>query len=321
MRNIRLGAAGKALFASRVRSELGSDWQDIDAENDDGVDGIIFLRNKNVFSGRMINVQIKAGEGYQKSYRNPTYNNIIAVDLGKDYLSTHKDRWSVLSSPVILIYIPMPGDLSSNIYWQDLKSENSYSRTNLGVVLIPKENVFGAGVKGIWSKLCGAVPDIGPLPIIDLRQMPRRGGGLGLSKQKALEIYRAWRDNGPSTHAQLGKINVTNSGWRHITRKSRKIERIEHSFQLLGAAQEMIRASVPWRHLGMLKRRDRSTTIDLLDHLSLRAEAVFHHRNSAPVQVILRRVRSITKSDGAVSTSISFLSVHELSRGRRKFTG
>ena len=66
MSTIRTGAAGVSLVSHRVRGQLKSDWQDVDAENDDAVDGIVLLRHREKFSGRMLFVQVKSGPSFKK---------------------------------------------------------------------------------------------------------------------------------------------------------------------------------------------------------------------------------------------------------------
>ena len=77
----------------------------------------------------------------------------------------------------------------------------------------------------------------------------------------------------------------------------------------------MIIQGAGWRQLGSAKKRDRPLSTDIADSLSLRANIIFGPRAPGPVQVILRRVRIINKSTGAVQSRIYFYSVHELRRG------
>src|SRR3546814_4989999 len=90
-------------------------------------------------------------------------------------------------------------------------------------------------------------------------------------------------------HPELGLIAVTNLGWRHITRRSRRPENVHNSFMLLEAARQMVIQGAGWRQLGSAKIRERTTTIDVVDTLALRANVLFRQRAPGPVQVILRR--------------------------------
>src|SRR3546814_10422390 len=115
-------------------------------------------------------------------------------------------------------------------------------------------------------------------------------------------------------HPELGLIAVTNLGWRHITRRSRRPENVHNSFMLLEAARQMVIQGAGWRQLGSAKIRERTTTIDVVDTLALRANVLFRQRAPGPVQVILRRTRYICKQTATVRTQVRFYSVHELRR-------
>src|SRR3546814_1878438 len=93
---------------------------------------------------------------------------MMGVKLGKEYIATHRPRWDALPGPVILAYVEDPDDRNSKIYWQDLKSDDSYSKTNKAVVLVPKFQTFGSEAKGALRRLAGSVPDSVPLQTIDL---------------------------------------------------------------------------------------------------------------------------------------------------------
>jgi hypothetical protein len=318
---IRTGAAGKNLVASIVESQLKSDWQNIDAENDDAIDGLIFLRYREEFSGRTIFAQVKSGKAYKKPYANPAYSNLVAVDLGAEYLAKHRQRWNALPGPVVLIYVLDPANRLAKIYWQDLRSETSYSATNRGVVLIPSGQTLGSHMKGQFRRMCGSVADSSPLQVVDLRDARSTLASPNFERKRARVFYKDWAASAVTFHPTLGKIDVTNLGWRHITRKSRRLENIHNSFMLLEAARRMISLNVNWRQLGGAKKRERNATIDIVDHIGLRAIVQFRQRAPGPVQVILRRTRSISQSTGAVASRLAFLSVHELIRGNSQYYG
>lgn len=320
MKTSRIGASGVSLVSHRVQGHLQSDWQGLDAENDDAVDGLIFLRRGEKFSGRTIFVQVKSGESFKVEYKKK-YRGAFGVRLGANYINQHRPRWDALPGPVILVYVENPSSSNSPIFWQDLKADSSYSPTDKAVVLIKGNQTFGSEAKGKLRVLSGAVPDNCPLKEIDLRQnrsvLSTPSFTLGLAKT----FYKNWAKSSERNHPELGEIEVTNAGWRHITRQARQSDRILNSILLLEAAKEMVQQGAGWRQLGSAKKRERKNSVDIVDTLSLRANVSFRHRSAAPVQVIIRRTRIICRRTGSTKERKIFLSVHELQRGTSRYYG
>src|SRR3546814_8059001 len=144
------------------------------------------------------------------------------VKLGTEYLATHRPRWAALPGPFILAYVEDPDDRNSKIYWQDLKSDDSYSKANKAVVLVPKFQTFGSEAKGALRRLAGSVPDSVPLQTIDLTKARSLLATPAFDRKLARSFYRRWSASLEREHPELGLIAVTNLGWRHITRRSRR---------------------------------------------------------------------------------------------------
>ena len=315
MDSIRRGAAGTDHVALQVRSFLRSDWQDMDAENDDGIDGLIFLRYRNVFLGRLLFVQVKTGPSFMMDYKQKRLASLIGVNVGEDYIVKHRPRWDALPGPVILVYVVDSDKRSSVIYWQDLKRDASYSPSNKGVVLVPRSQTFGSEAKGALRRLTGSMPDDAPLKRIDMRNVQRLVDVFVHDRPTARSFYKEWSRSVERHHPELGEIEVTNAGWRHMTRRSRNPENVRNSFLLLEAARQMVIQGAGWRQLGSAKIRNRKQTTDIVDALSLRANIVFKSRAPATVQVILRRTRTLCRTTGFVRSRLYLHSVHELRRG------
>ncbi|ABA81360.1 DUF4365 domain-containing protein [Rhodobacter sphaeroides] len=315
MDSLQRGAAGRDLVSFQVRSLLQSSWQNIDPENDNGIDGIISLREGKAFLGRLLFVQVKSGPSFLLDYKRKRVSGYIGVKIGKDYIATHRPRWEALPGPVILVYVAEPDKKTSSIFWQNLKSDASYSSTNKNVVLIPRHQTFGSEAKGALRRLTGSKADDAPLKNIDMRKIERLSQISVHDRKSARQFYREWSQSNLRHHPELGDIEVTNAGWRHLTRRSRNPENIQNSFFLLEAARQMIIQGADWRQLGSAKTRERSQTTDVLDALSLRASVTFKSRAPATVQVIIRRTRSICKLTGSGRSRLYFYSVHELRRG------
>lgn len=293
----------------------------MDAENDNGVDGVIFLRHRSAFLGRLLFVQVKSGPSFMVNYKQKRFAGLIGVDIGEDYIAAHRPRWEALPGPVILVYVTDPEKRSSTIYWQDLKKNASYSPSNKGVVLVPRSQTFGSEAKGALRRLTGSMPDDAPLKRIDMRNVQRLTDIDVHDRPTARWFYKEWSRSVERHHHELGEIEVTNAGWRHVTRRSRNPENVRNSFLLLEAARQMVIQGAVWRQLGSAKIKDRKQTTDIVDALSLRANIVFRYRAPATVQVILRRTRNICKLTGSVQSRLYFYSVHELRRGNSVYYG
>src|SRR3546814_20931569 len=117
------------------------------------------------------------------------------VKLGTEYLATHRPRWAALPGPFILAYVEDPDDRNSKIYWQDLKSDDSYSKANKAVVLVPKFQTFGSEAKGALRRLAGSVPDSVPLQTIDLRTAQSLLATHAFDRMLARTFYRQWSES------------------------------------------------------------------------------------------------------------------------------
>ena len=114
------GINGNLIIHGIINDYWKSDYQKIDQDNDDGIDGIIHVRRHGELTGEVIYVQIKSGDGYKSiTKKRPEY---IGINVGADYINEHKQRWNRLVGAVILIFV----DDTKKSYWEDLKDENYY---------------------------------------------------------------------------------------------------------------------------------------------------------------------------------------------------
>src|SRR3546814_6350761 len=87
--------------------------------------------------------------------------------------------------------------------------------------------------KGALRRLAGSVPDSVPLQTIDLTKARSLLATPAFDRKLARSFYRRWSASLEREHPELGLIAVTNLGWRHITRRSRRPERSEeHTSEL-----------------------------------------------------------------------------------------
>lgn len=60
-------------------------------------------------------------------------------------------------------------------------------------------------------------------------------------KQAAKSFYKEWALSADRINPSIGEIIVSREGWRHISRRGRKPERIIQSWLLLGVAKKLFR--------------------------------------------------------------------------------
>jgi hypothetical protein len=232
-------------------------------------------------------------------------------------------RWNSTIGPSVIVFIDDTVDQKDPpAWWADLKDPSTYSLTNKGMLLIPKNQRFGPHSKGDFHRLCGSAPIDKVLPVIELTRdeliIPDRSQPLIYA---ARGFYKSWSQTSfPTQHPTMGQILVNRVGWRHITRQKRLKERVFQSLNLLSAAKRIV---TEIGEVDMLGRPDvknlEAGAIKVTDHLGLRATVIFPHRHQSVVQVVLRRERIISKlAKSPPFQRIWFLSVYELRRGAKQ---
>src|SRR5690242_9236508 len=231
------GATGILVVHDIVNRYWKSDWQKVDPENDDAIDGIIHIRKNKELTGEVIYTQVKAGEGYKVETANRP--NHIGVNVGNTYISCHRPRWNSLRGAVILVYV----DNNRNAYWTNLKDNQSYTTDNNSIILIPKNQRFGAHSKGHFKKIGDFFPQDRQLQSIRLERNDLSYLKIDTAlKFSAREYYKNWSTSieAERTNPGLGVVTVNRSGWRHISRSERGYDKIFQSWQLLSAAKKII---------------------------------------------------------------------------------
>lgn len=317
---------GTGTVAAVVEEDWECGWQEYGAQNDDGIDGVILMRRgrkRPTDTGGVIFVQIKCGAagGYrQDQAQNP---NHIGIALGAKYIQLHRPRWMKMPGPAVLIFVDDTIKRGQNrAWWTDLKQESSYSRTNMGLLLVPKNQIFAHHSKSEFHRLCGPSVADRNFERIELARsdllIPKLGKSESL-RNDAWDFYKHWRsDENACTNPALGRVLINRIGWKHITRPGRQHERILQSWLLLGAAKRMVQTCNRIYPLGHATNKvfDDGNTL-ITDYLGLRASITFPHRHAGTVQVVLRRSRLLKeRSLECVSQKIWFYSVYE---PRRKF--
>lgn len=310
------GKLGINIVENIVLTKLNSLWEKVAEENDDGLDGMIFLKKGNVQTGSIILTQVKYGPSYLKNIE--SVPDFYRINLGKEYLEKHRPRWLKRDDPVILIYV----DKDSRAWWVDLKVSSSYCKKNKSIVLIPRNQRFSSNSKPDLMKLSGAY-FMQERIIIDAERDDVNYINLSSPiKKLAREYYKAWANEPKQERSNpiLGEIEITRKGWKHISRNGRKVERILHSWILLGIAKRMIKEINYFYRLGRAIKEDRndynfgtknSPYNMVTDYIGLRAYVNFPYRDGSLVQVVIKRIRMYSVNSELLLKRCWFYSVYE----------
>ncbi|MEG1112927.1 MAG: DUF4365 domain-containing protein [Hafnia sp.] len=335
----RTGSLGIG-YISNLMKRWGWGFQDISQENDDGFDGIIYIRSKKTaeaepnnrskqswdFTGGMIHVQVKTGGSYFSS------QNKNEIKLKIKNLENKKKIWNASPIPCILIYVALDDDDDFlHSHWADLKSEKTYNSQQGSILInIPFKNrlVKSQECKGPLRRLARGTKNHTEKPLIDLTCNDSLDGVLPLTlkgsfnehlKRKAISFYKKWKETG-STNPYFGKVIINRTGWTHITRQGRPLARIESSFTLLPIAARIINDISSWRMLTPMRKYEnrKDDYICITDFIGITAKVVLRERQSTEVMVVLKRETKYKKSEGEANaiTRVWFYTVYEPGRGR-----
>lgn len=291
-------------------------WQPLSASNDDGIDGIVWFRKHGQPTGRLAFLQIKCGESYRSETAvRPDHLDIL---LGEAKLNKHRPRWAAYSDPVVLIYVENPPHRSGNSFprawWCDLNSQSTYTAANKGIALIPKTQRFGDHSKGDiqglahWRRVPEAPPTVEVAPSEFDAFHSRRS-----LKQAAREWFCAAQSR-EIVSPGLGTVHFTRTGWRHLTRTSRRRLHMLQSLSVLPCVPAVLNVESDWRRIGRARTSVEQGCTAIYDHLCKDATVVFPHRGRADIRVVVRR-RLAVDDDGRRTTHNWFLSAYEVSRG------
>lgn len=309
------GVTGTLVVHDIVNSYWKSDWQKVDQENDDAIDGIIHIRKNGELTGEVIYAQVKSGDGYKLITQNRP--NHIGINVGNGYLESHRPRWNSLRGAVILIFV----DNNKEAYWTNLKDNNSYTADNNSIILIPNKQRFGAHSKGHFRKIGDFFPQDRQLLTVRLERSELSYLKIDKPlKETARNFYKDWSNlvTAERTNPGLGVITVNRIGWRHISRSERGFDKIFQSWQLLSAAKKIIQTvDKAYQITKQETTSEDETEYILKDFISLRAKVIFPNRHESVVQVILRRKKIVNRVTNTIEQKVWFYSVYEPRRGIR----
>jgi hypothetical protein len=270
MSNQRTGQLGVNAVERVVLHEWKSRWQTIDAQNDDGIDGLIFLERDNQPTGQIIYAQVKCRNAKVTSDH---------VKIGEaDGIVDQSALWRRVAGAAIIIYVNAS---TWEMTWGNLRDEALKQGTRLH---LPRANCFNKAARREIEALCGHLPWDMMLPRVateasDFRyieedQSLARGAQSKYKEMRALGL-RLGHVNGPL-------VRFTQEGWRHITRRGRRRLRRHQAFLLLGVVPKML-AKATIEDLRRLTKRKGEETY------ALRAMVAFPFRQSSMIKLVLKR--------------------------------
>lgn len=338
-RNLDTQGTGKRAFtvAQTIIQDAGHLLQPIDGDLDCGIDGYIRLRKKikpykiinkrkvpcedYVDTGNLVGIQVKGVSAIPAKGSNSYYVNFAddTESFGVNFNSVEKLRnlrevWKNFIGPVILIFVDLE---TKDCWWADLNDDNSYGENGY-IVKVNKNKKLSNASFGEIKKL-GRELFVGQ-DLINIHAKNYTFLTLGITnfKESAKEKYRTLGDDdslfySPTINPVLGQIHYTRSGWLHITRLNRRKMRIINSFLLLGVSKAICEKVTRFTRVKKGIVRESERFIKKVDFLTLRAKVNFNYRQSAIVQVVLRRVKTFDKihSTIIIPDRVFFHSVYE----------
>lgn len=333
----RIGSLG-INYVERVLLKWGWGFQSVSQENDDGYDGLIYIRSKRLnqqdpenkskqswdFTGGLIHCQVKTGESYVSS------KNKSEIKLKINNLSEKKEIWRKSPVPCILIFVYEDDNDKEYSYWADLKSRDTYYDDSTSIIKIPLMNRFSKSqeCKGPLRRLARVSGGNGDNPLIDIKNNDSLSGVLPSSlkgslshplKREAIDFFQKWKLVG-ATNPYFGKVLINRTGWSHITRKGRPIARIKASFNLLPIAARIINDVSTWRTLTPMRKYEnrKDGYVCITGFIGLTAKVILRERQSSEVMVVLKRETRIKEIEGKTNTEtrLWFYTVYEPGRGK-----
>lgn len=229
LKSQRLGQVGVNVVERIVLRDWKARWQALDAHNDDGVDGLIFLESDGEATGQVIYAQVKA-------YNHVRTNAVGAfmLPIGTERLAKTIARWRRLVGAAIVIYVD---PISLIAFWADAKDvQPGWSQ-----ISIPSNQEFDKASRRVISRLCGTLYRdlLAPMLVAE----PEHFAHLNSKEYIKITAHKLYHSlqNEPVILGNMGaRVHFRRSGWRHIIRRERpKLTRYQ-SFVLLGVVRPIL---------------------------------------------------------------------------------
>jgi hypothetical protein len=287
MASQKAGQLGINIVENVVLNKWSSRWQPLDAQNDDGIDGLIFIERGGEATGQIVFAQVKCTDS-------PVSRMQTRVAINRKKLRRNVERWRRVVGAAILVHVD-PATWKAT--WVNLRDKNAIGDTQ---VFVPIRNKFDLSAKNEIANLCGTIHRDVLLPQVDTIA----NDFLYLKSREHLQTaarqcYRVLNAADVRLGGDGPRVKFTRDGWGHLTRRRRSHLSEIQSFTLLGAVQKVLEAT-PEEALV----RDGNA-------YAARAAVTFPFRQTAIVKVVLRKAQ-----DGDGSPAYSFFTVYEPKRKR-----
>ena len=173
--------AGLRMIKMFIEEYFHWGFQLIDQENDDGLDGLIIIRDKKgAETGTRIHCQIKCGPAYLK--RETSDSLILQPYSPKSNLEKHLKNYAKMVEPTVLFYVNT-GNIKSDgttefekrnppCWWLRL---DNYVHDGTSQIKIPKINRFGEHSKGnLYQMVKPLLKNGNNYPLLDLNDIDRK---------------------------------------------------------------------------------------------------------------------------------------------------
>lgn len=295
----RQGQLGVNVVERIVLAEWGARWQPLEAQNDDAIDGLIFLERGGELSGQIVFVQIKCLTAPLQS------SEKYAIPINAQKLSRNLNAWRKVVGAAIVVLVD-PGTLEAR--WTDIRPESTRTAAQ---IYVPKSNIFNKAAKNEISKLCGTLhQDLQAQKVHTFAEDFPHLRSRDHIQRSSRQIYKSLQ-NAPTYLGGNGEqVHFDREGWRHITRPDRSQLTRYQSFVLLGAVRKIIERY----DVGLIGPRGNQPKMLVDSFVQIDSMVSFPFRQTGLIRLILKRV----KVGSDVSTKVKFWTVYE---PRRKSNG
>lgn len=268
----RTGQAGINRVEDIVINELIWRWQSLDQHNDDALDGLIFVEDKNSeTTGQVIFAQVKCWDVPRSA------NGFVTLPINTEKLRFRARRWRRVAGASIVIWVD-PRNMEA--FWADLQDPDTFTKSGLKVSLQSK---FGDKSATRLRRLAGTQGEDNLLQIMyatpnDTAHVQLNASLKETSKKLLFEDIEA----AIAKNKNLGVVKFSRVGWKHITRTERPTSRVVQSLHLIKIAQRMIEEIDDIQLIRTIGGSEQPAEI-----YAITARVVFRHRDAAVVRVII----------------------------------
>lgn len=269
----RRGQLGINVVERIVLQDWASRWQSLDAQNDDGVDGLIFLEKGGAATGQIVYVQVKC-------HRRTSRRGDINVSIGRAKLAKAIKRWRRLVGAAILIHVD-PETLIAR--WENLHAEGDLLAASIRV---PASQFFDADAKAKIGDLCGTLHRD-----VTAKNVATHADDFPHLRSKehiqvaARAFYRELASKPVTIGSTDQQVIFTREGWRHVTRRGRPQLTRFQSLVLLGTIRPILKQMT----LSDIRRQPTAHEPEEEEYYAIKAAVSFPHRQSGVIKIVLHR--------------------------------